>query len=155
MPPGSKHWEYNSSEEKTSSHSSCIPSVYFLEAPERDQGLATAAGTCVPRTPSRAHSYLLRGLGKGTQLPLPCHSLYLGSLCPQVGEGNGNPLQYSCRENPMDRRAWWAAICRVTQSWTRLKQLSSISSCPQVTNSRGPSVSCLRMTGKQSPVDTI
>ena len=32
-------------------------------------------GTCVPRTPSQAHPYLLRGLGKGTQLPLPCHSL--------------------------------------------------------------------------------
>ena len=36
------------------------------------------------------------------------------------GEGNGNPLQYSCLENPMDRGAWWAAVHRVTKSWTRL-----------------------------------
>ena len=40
------------------------------------------------------------------------------------GEGNGNPLQYSCLENPVDRGAWWAAVHGVTQSWTGLKQLS-------------------------------
>ena len=39
------------------------------------------------------------------------------------GEGNGNTLQYSCLENPMDQGAWWAAVYRVTQSQTRLKQL--------------------------------
>ena len=37
------------------------------------------------------------------------------------GKGHGNPLQYSCLEDPMDRRAWWAMIHRVTKSWTRLK----------------------------------
>ena len=40
------------------------------------------------------------------------------------GEENGNPLQYSCLENPMDRGAWWAAVHRVTQSQTQLKRLS-------------------------------
>ena len=40
------------------------------------------------------------------------------------GGGNGNPLQYSYLENPMDRVAWWAIVHRVTKSWTRLKQLS-------------------------------
>ena len=44
-----------------------------------------------------------------------------------IGEGNGNPLQCSCLENPRNGSAWWAAIYGVTQSWTRLKQLSSIS----------------------------
>ena len=44
------------------------------------------------------------------------------------GNGNGNPLQYSCLENPRDGEAWWAAICGVTQSRTRLKRLSSSSS---------------------------
>ena len=44
-----------------------------------------------------------------------------------IGEGNGNPLQCSCLENPRDRGAWWAAVYGVTQSWTRLKQLSSSS----------------------------
>ena len=44
-----------------------------------------------------------------------------------IGEGNGNPLQCSCLENPRDRGAWWAAVCGVAQSQTRLKQLSSSS----------------------------
>ena len=42
-----------------------------------------------------------------------------------IGEGNGNPLQGSCLENPWDRGAWWAAIYGVAQSWTQLKWLSS------------------------------
>ena len=45
-----------------------------------------------------------------------------------IGEGNGNPLQCSCLENPTDGGAWWAAVYGVAQSWTRLKQLSSCSS---------------------------
>ena len=42
-----------------------------------------------------------------------------------IGEGNGNPLQYSYLENPVDRGAWWAAFYGVTQSWTRLKRPKS------------------------------
>ena len=45
-----------------------------------------------------------------------------------IGEGNGNPLQCSCLENPKDGGAWWAAVCGVPQSRTRLKWLSSSSS---------------------------
>ena len=45
-----------------------------------------------------------------------------------IGEGNGNPHQFSCLENPRDWGAWWAAIHGVTQSRIRLKQLSSSSS---------------------------
>ena len=45
-----------------------------------------------------------------------------------IGEGNGNPLQCSCLENPRDGGAWWAAVCGVAQSRTWLKQLSSSSS---------------------------
>ena len=45
-----------------------------------------------------------------------------------IGEGNGNPLQCSCLENPRDGEAWWAAVYGVAQSWTRLKRLSSSSS---------------------------
>ena len=44
-----------------------------------------------------------------------------------IGEGNGNPLQYSCLENPRDWGAWWAAIYGVARSRTRLKRLSSSS----------------------------
>ena len=42
-----------------------------------------------------------------------------------IGDGNGNPLQCSCLENPRDGGAWWAAVYGVKQSWTRLKRLSS------------------------------
>ena len=45
-----------------------------------------------------------------------------------IGEGNGNPLLCSCLENPRGSGARWAAVCGVTQSRTRLKQLSSSSS---------------------------
>ena len=45
-----------------------------------------------------------------------------------LGEGNGNPLQYSCLENPRDKGAWWAAVYGVAQSQTWLKRLSSSSS---------------------------
>ena len=48
------------------------------------------------------------------------------------GEGNGNPLQCSCLENPSDRGASWAAVYGVAQSWTRLKRLSSSSSSMQL-----------------------
>ena len=36
----------------------------------------------------------------------------------QVGDGHGNPLQYFCLENPIDREAWWATVHRVTKNWT-------------------------------------
>ena len=45
-----------------------------------------------------------------------------------IGEGNGNPLQCSCLENPRDGEAWWIAVCGVAQSRTQLKRLSSSSS---------------------------
>ena len=40
------------------------------------------------------------------------------------GGGHGNPLEYSCLENPMDRGAWWAMVHRIAKSWTQLKQLA-------------------------------
>ena len=48
------------------------------------------------------------------------------------GEGNGNPLQSSCLENPGDGGAWWAAVYGVAKSWIRLKQLSSSSSSSRI-----------------------
>ena len=41
------------------------------------------------------------------------------------GEGNGNPIQSPCLENPTDREAWWTTVHRISRSWTRLKQFSS------------------------------
>ena len=46
----------------------------------------------------------------------------------RTGEGNGNPLQCSCLENPRDGGAWWAAIYGVAQGWTRLRRLSLVQS---------------------------
>ena len=51
----------------------------------------------------------------------------LSFLLSRTGEGNGNPLQCSCLENPRDRGAWWVAVYGVAQSRTRLKWLSSSS----------------------------
>ena len=51
-----------------------------------------------------------------------------------LGEGNGNPLQCSCLENPKDGGAWWAAVYGVAQSRTQLKRLSSSSRSIQVYN---------------------
>ena len=52
-----------------------------------------------------------------------CNAGDLGSipgLGRSPGEGNGNPLQYSCLENRMDGGAWWATVHGVAKSWTRL-----------------------------------
>ena len=62
-----------------------------------------------------------------------------------TGEGNGNPLQCSCLENPRDRGAYWAAVFGVSQSWTRLERLSSSSSSRPVQLSYFQSLSCVRL----------
>ena len=51
---------------------------------------------------------------------------WLPGLGRSPGRGHGNPLQYSCLENPMDRGAWRATVHRVTKSQTELKQLSRL-----------------------------
>ena len=68
--------------------------------------------------PGRLQSMRLLRVGHDWAISLSC-----------IGEGNGNPLQCSCLENPRDGGAWWASIYGVAQSWTRLKQLSSSSIC--------------------------
>ena len=54
-----------------------------------------------------------------------------------IGEGNGNPLQCSCLENPRDGEAWWAAVYGVAQSRKQLRRLSSSSSSPCLTCASG------------------
>ena len=56
-----------------------------------------------------------------------CNAGDLGSIPgsrSSPGERNGNPLQYSCLENPMDRGAWWATVHGVATSWARLSNLT-------------------------------
>ena len=68
-----------------------------------------------------------------------------------IGEGNGNPLQCSCLENPRDGGAWWAAVYGVTQSRTQLKRLSSSSSSPWSWLGRN----ALRPSQEPSPKTTL
>ena len=59
---------------------------------------------------------------------------YTGSILGlerSPGAGNGNPLQYSCLGNSMDRRAWWATVHRVTESWTWLSTHALIANLKQ------------------------
>ena len=58
----------------------------------------------------------------------PTERLHFHFSLSHIGEGNGNPLQCSCLENPRDGGAWWAAVYGVAQSRTRLKRPSSSSS---------------------------
>ena len=68
-----------------------------------------------------------------------------------IGEGNGNPLQCSCLENPRDRGTWWAAIYGVAQSPTRLKWLSSSSSTLEKEMATHSSVLVWRIPGTEEP----
>ena len=64
-----------------------------------------------------------------------CNAGNLGSipgLGRSPGEGNGNPLQYSCLENPKDRRAWQATVPGVEKSWTQLSDFTFTFLCPQI-----------------------
>ena len=71
---------------------------------------------------------------KGLELAANLEQLHFHFSLSCIGEGNGNPLQCSCLENPRDGGAWWATVYGVAQSWTRLKRLSSSSS----SRSEGP-----------------
>ena len=74
------------------------------------KGVDFSGGAVVKNLPASAEDTRDEGLIPGSGRP--------------PGVGNGNPLQYSCLENPMDRGAWQATVHRVAQSWTRLKWLS-------------------------------
>ena len=96
-----------------------------------DPGLVPVSG----RSPGEGngnplqYSCLENSMDRGTLAgysPQGCKELNMTEQL--TGEGNGNPLQCSCLENHRDGGAWWAAVYGVTQSWTRLKRLSSSSS---------------------------
>ena len=59
------------------------------------------------------------------------------------GEGNGNPLQYSCLENPMDKGAWWATVPGVAKSRTGLSDFTSLLCVSSCTTSRGKAINHL------------
>ena len=103
-------WRYNvpvllSPEKATAPHSSTLAwKILWMEEPGRLQSMSRWGSDTTER-------------------------LHFHFSLSRIGEGNGNPLQCSCLENPRDGAAWWAAIYGVAQSWTRLKWLSSSSNC--------------------------
>ena len=67
-------------------------------------------------------------------MPIDHLHVFLGKkiyfLYLSIGEGHGNPLQYSCLENSMDRGAWWATVHGIAKSWTRLSDSHSLTHLP-------------------------
>ena len=66
----------------------------------------------------------------------------LDSTYKWYGEGNGNPLQYSCLENPMDRGAWWATVHGVAKSWTQLSDFTFLLSIVSFGEGTGNPLQC-------------
>ena len=75
------------------------------------------------------------------------------SLWFSFGEGNGNPLQYSCLENPMSRGAWWAAVHGVSKSRTWLSDFTFTFHCHALEKEMAahPSVLAWRIPGRAEP----
>ena len=113
------------------SHSFNVPVLWMLltlgfPKYSSEKAMAPHASTFAWKIPWMEEPGRLQSMGSlelDTTEQLPFH---FSLSC--IGEGNGNPLQCSCLENPRDGRAWWAAIYGVAQSRTRLKRLSSSSS---------------------------
>ena len=94
-----------------------------------EKAMVTHSSTLAWRIPWMEESSRLQSMGSLRVRHDWATSLLLFTVI--IGEGNSNPLQCSCLENPRDSGAWWAAIYGVTQSQTRLKWLSSSRLLPQ------------------------
>ena len=102
------------------------PLNYILLSCDPEKAMAPHSSTLAWKIPRTEEPGRLRSMGSLRVGHDWATSLSLSLSC--IGEGNGNPLQCSCLENPRDRGAWWADVCGVAQSRTRLKWLSSSSS---------------------------
>ena len=97
--------------------------IYESPCHHLEKAMAPHSSTLAWKIPWTEEPGRLQSMGSDTTERLHFHF----SLS-RIGEGNDNPLQCSCLENPRDGGAWWAAVYGVAQSRTRLKRLSS-SSC--------------------------
>ena len=95
-----------------------------------EKAMAPHSNTLAWKIPWMEESGRLQSMGS---LRVGHHWLHFDFSLSCIGEGNGNPLQCSCLENPRDGGACWAAIYGVAQSRTRLKRLSNSSSSKVVT----------------------
>ena len=99
---------------------------YLLTREFMEKAMATHSSTLAWQIPQMEEPGGLQSMGLRRVGHDWATSLSLSLSC--IGEGNGNPIQCSCLGNPRDGGAWWAAFSGVTESWTRLKRLSSSSS---------------------------
>ena len=96
---------------------SCVPSLYIHTQTYTTLFLGKLRVSCI-------HEPLSCGASEGQ---VSAYGLDQGSIPgsgKSPGEGNGNPLQYSCLENPMDGEAWWATVHGVTKSRTQLSDFT-------------------------------
>ena len=106
--------------------------VFYISAFQRN-AMATHSSTLAWKTHGRRS--LVGCSPRGREESDMTEWLHFHFSLSCIGEGNGNPLQ--CLENPRDGGAWWAAVCGVTQSRTRLKRLSSNSSSKGIKAKQG------------------
>ena len=91
-----------------------------------EKALATHSSTLAWKIPWTEEPGRLQSMGLLESDTTEQLHFYFSLSC--IGEGNGNPLQCSCLENPRDGGAWWAAVYGVAQSQKQLKRFSSSSS---------------------------
>ena len=133
--PGHLHQKPSFSRE-CSQPSFLSPSMELLDP----KAMAPYSSTLAWKIPRTEEPGRLQSMGSLESVTTEQLHFHFSLSC--IGEGNGNPLQYSCLENPRDGGAWWAAVNGVAQSQTRLKRLSSSSSS---------SSDCLRPNSVVSP----
>ena len=116
----SRYYRYRVRGKRAKSQSSDAPGVRGFAGIHSEKAMAPHCSTLAWKIPWMEEPGRLQSMGSlrvghdwVTSLSLSC-----------IGEGNGNPLQCFCLENPRHGGAWWAAISGVTQSQTRLKWLS-------------------------------
>ena len=96
--------------------------IYEYVCPTSEKAMAPHSSTLAWKIPCMEEPGRLQSMGSLRVDTTERLHFHFSLSC--IGEGNGNPLQCSCLENPRDKGAWWAAIYGVTQSRTRLKRLS-------------------------------
>ena len=136
-----KHWQWHDQTSETTQADPCLETAYktnpltyywsgFLLLVTKsmllEKAMATHSSTLAWKTPWMEEPGRLQSMG--SQRVGHDWATWLSFSLSCIGEGNGNPLQCSCLENPRDGGAWWAAVYGVTQNWTWLKRLSSSSS---------------------------
>ena len=107
----------------TKSRTRLSDSTFTFHFHALEKEMATHSSVLAWRIPGTEESGRLQSVGSLESDTTEWLHFHFSLSC--IGEGNGNPLQCSCLENPREGGAWWAAVYGVAQSWTRLKRLSS------------------------------